>query len=225
MNEFEWLVSADASTMLRHLGRDRDLDERKLRLLACAWAGTLWRSMADERSRQAVAVAERFADGLADRSEMLRAFNDAREAWEDAEGRWRGKGVRKGRFIPGARKAVAAARAAKDAADLWWDVGATANLPWLGSPASHNVRCVLLREIFGNPFRPARADSAWLTWKGGTVPAMARLIYDDYRFDEMPVLADALQDAGCDNEDVLAHCRGGGHVRGCWVLDLLLGKS
>ena len=58
------------------------------------------------------------------------------------------------------------------------------------------------------------------------VVALARGIYDEKAFDRMPILADALQDAGCDNDDVLSHCRGGGpHVRGCWVVDLLLGKE
>ncbi|OWK40938.1 hypothetical protein FRUB_04830 [Fimbriiglobus ruber] len=79
----------------------------------------------------------------------------------------------------------------------------------------------LVREIFGNPFRPAVADQIWLSF---TVTALARQIYDSFDFSLMPILADALQDAGCDNEDILAHCRSDGpHVRGCWVVDLLLG--
>jgi hypothetical protein len=86
--------------------------------------------------------------------------------------------------------------------------------------------CVLMREVFGNPFRPVADDPAWLTWNHGTVPAIARHIYDDRAFHELPKLADALEDAGCSDPDILAHCRGGGeHVRGCWVVDLLLGKS
>jgi len=81
----------------------------------------------------------------------------------------------------------------------------------------------LLRDIFGNPFRPAAIDPSWLT---STVVALARGIYEERAFDRMPILADALQDAGCDNEDVLGHCRGPEpHVRGCWVVDLLLGKE
>ena len=81
----------------------------------------------------------------------------------------------------------------------------------------------VLRCIFGNPFRPATLDRAWRT---PTAVALARGIYDDRAFDRLPILADALQDAGCDNEEVLNHCRGPGpHVRGCWVVDLILGKS
>jgi hypothetical protein len=78
-----------------------------------------------------------------------------------------------------------------------------------------------IREIFPNPFAPPRFDPAWRT---STVVALARGIYDERAFDRLPILADALQDAGCDNDDLLAHCRGPGpHVRGCWALDLCLG--
>jgi hypothetical protein len=82
----------------------------------------------------------------------------------------------------------------------------------------------LLRDLFGpHPFRRVAANPHWLT---STVVALAQGIYEDRAFDRMPILADALQDAGCDDESVLDHCRGGGiHVRGCWVLDLILSKS
>jgi hypothetical protein len=81
----------------------------------------------------------------------------------------------------------------------------------------------VVRCIFGNPFRPVSADPAWLT---STVVALARSIYDERAFDRLPILADALQDAGCDNPDILTHCRSvGPHVRGCWVVDLVLGKE
>jgi hypothetical protein len=81
----------------------------------------------------------------------------------------------------------------------------------------------LARDIFGNPFRPATVDPAWRT---STVVALARGMYESRDFGAMPILADALQDAGCDNEDILNHCRGPGpHIRGCWVVDLVLGKE
>ena len=85
-------------------------------------------------------------------------------------------------------------------------------------------RVMLLREMFGNPFHPILADPAWLT---SDVLALARGIYEERAFDRMPILADALQDAGCDNTDVLNHCRDTSlvHVRGCWVVDLLLAKT
>jgi hypothetical protein len=84
----------------------------------------------------------------------------------------------------------------------------------------------LLRDLLGNPFRPVSADPAWLTWNGGTVRQLAEVIYEERRFVDLPILADALEEAGCTDEDILSHCRGPGeHVRGCWVLDLLLGKE
>jgi hypothetical protein len=79
-----------------------------------------------------------------------------------------------------------------------------------------------LRDIFGNPFRPVSADPAWLT---SAVVELAGGIYAERAFDRLPILADALQDGGCENAEILAHCRGDGpHVRGCWAVDLLLGK-
>ena len=88
---------------------------------------------------------------------------------------------------------------------------------------AYRSNCELLRDIFGNPFRPARFDPAWRT---STAVALASQMYESREFSAMPILADALQDAGCDNDDVLNHCRGlGPHVRGCWVVDLMLGKS
>jgi hypothetical protein len=84
---------------------------------------------------------------------------------------------------------------------------------------------LLLLDIFGNPFRPVPIDPAWLRWQGGTVVNLAHAIYDARQFENLPVLADALEEAGCANADILAHCHSDGpHVRGCWVVDALLGK-
>ncbi len=89
--------------------------------------------------------------------------------------------------------------------------------------AESAVQAELLRDIFASPFRPAAFDRVWGT---DTVLAMARQMYDSREFSAMPILADALQDAGCDNGDILGHCRDTtvSHVRGCWVVDLVLGK-
>jgi hypothetical protein len=88
------------------------------------------------------------------------------------------------------------------------------------------AQCAILRCVFGNPFRPVAVDPSWLAWNDGTLRSMALSIYDDRAWHELPFLADALEDAGCDGEAILSHCRGPGpHVRGCWVVDLLLGKG
>ena len=80
-----------------------------------------------------------------------------------------------------------------------------------------------LRDIFGNPFRPIAFDPAW---RSEAAVGIARGIYEDRAFERLPILADALQDAGCEHPDILSHCREpGDHVRGCWVVDLVLGKE
>ena len=88
------------------------------------------------------------------------------------------------------------------------------------------AHCQLIRDIFGNPFRRVALDPAWLQWNGGTVRKMAEAIYDDRAFDRLPILADALEEAGCTDRAVLDHCRwAGAHVRGCWVLDRILNPT
>jgi hypothetical protein len=88
-------------------------------------------------------------------------------------------------------------------------------------------QCSILRDIIGNPFEacPALAP-AWLEWNDRCVMKLAQTIYEERAFDRLPILADALEDAGCEDADILRHSREPGeHVRGCWVVDLLLGKS
>jgi hypothetical protein len=94
----------------------------------------------------------------------------------------------------------------------------------LGHDSEEREQIRLARDIFGNPFRPVAFDPDWHT---STALALAKQMYDSRDFSAMPILADALQDAGCDNDEVLNHCRdaAGVHVRGCWVVDLVLGKS
>lgn len=87
-------------------------------------------------------------------------------------------------------------------------------------------QAALLREIIGNPFHSASLNESWMLWNNGTVRKLAKAMYVERRFADLPLMADALEEAGCDNEDILAHCRSRDeHVRGCWVLDLLLGKQ
>jgi hypothetical protein len=84
----------------------------------------------------------------------------------------------------------------------------------------------LFRDILGNPFASRHLDPCWLAQHGGRVQSIARVIYEEGRFSDMPILADALEEAGCENAAILSHCREPGeHVRGCWVIDLLLGKA
>jgi hypothetical protein len=109
-------------------------------------------------------------------------------------------------------------------ADPVWAGAETVDLIWAGEEAA---QADLLRCVVGNPFRPAPiAAPSWLTWAGGTVVMLARSIYDGRAFDQLPILADALEEAGCTDRDILAHLRGPGpHCRGCWSVDLMLGKE
>ncbi|HEY7428094.1 MAG TPA: hypothetical protein VH682_27925 [Gemmataceae bacterium] len=94
------------------------------------------------------------------------------------------------------------------------------------SPRSMQIQSRFVRDIFGNPFRPTVIDSTWLAWNDSTVVKLAQGIYEAHDFADMPILADALEEAGCADADILNHCRQPSeHVRDCWVIDLLLGKS
>jgi hypothetical protein len=86
---------------------------------------------------------------------------------------------------------------------------------------------VLLLDVIGNPFRPSQAvPPAVLAWNHGTVPRVAQRIYDDRAFDRLAVLADAFEETGCTDPELLGHLRGPGpHVRGCFAVDLLLRRS
>jgi hypothetical protein len=87
-------------------------------------------------------------------------------------------------------------------------------------------QCDLLRDIFGNPFQPVRADPAWLHRNEGIVLKLAQALYDERAFERLPLLADAVEDAGCTEDALVSHLRGPGpHARGCWALDLLRGEA
>jgi len=107
-------------------------------------------------------------------------------------------------------------------------------------PTLRKAYADLLRDIAGNPFRgsrgcqfnkrkrkPQREPIFRPEWRTDTVMSVARTMYDSREFSAMPILADALQDAGCEQPDILSHCRDTSlkHVRGCWVVDLILEKS
>jgi hypothetical protein len=92
--------------------------------------------------------------------------------------------------------------------------------------AERCYQAALLREFFGNPFRPPEIEPSWLAWNDGFIPEQAKLIYDERAFERLPVLGDALEDAGCTDRAILDHCRlPAEHVRGCWLVDALLAKG
>jgi len=257
MTESEWLASADPQALLEHL--EGKASNRKLRLFACACARQVWDTLMDERSRQAVEVSERFADGQATEGELSAARSAARSASWSAS--W---------CVESAELAAAWSAESAELAPAWAAASAAAS-----AAARKEIRtqqAALLRDIIGNPlgdgYRWTSLLASWrsnlsqngdrrfyrylplsiLSWHDGTVPAIARTIYEERRFEELSILADALEEAGCTDEEILRHCRqqlvadpkryvvsdgSGGlvyrppapHVRGCWVIDLLLGKE
>jgi hypothetical protein len=101
--------------------------------------------------------------------------------------------------------------------------------PPLGSErvrAAEALQPLVLADLLGYPGHIPAVGQAWLSWNNRTIPRLAQAIYDEYAFGRLPILADALEEAGCDDADILAHCRSGGeHVRGCWALDWVLGEG
>lgn len=221
MTEDEWFTSADPLKLLKHFRGSLRQRGRKLRLVAVACCRRIWRLFPDERSRQAVEVAERFADGLAD-TRGLKAASDIagaahREAFE-RKGKVGSSAKWAAQFSASEQPFFAATRSANFAFVAAGD-------PVVEVGPEKATQAELIRDIFGNPFRPVAVEPTWLTWNDRTVEKLARTIYDERRFELMPILADALEEAGCGHTDILTHCREPNeHVRGCWVVDLLLGK-
>lgn len=218
MTEAEWLASSDPAAMVNHLLRrngtgtissDKNLErngitDRKLRLFACACC-------------------------------RLKGRKDAEVDQMELSG------------FPNMEEAEA------PITDLEWATRWTHYSYGSGSPKQHNeqprmeVRAALLRDIFGNPFRPVEwewrdgllkkpGENWFAIWLLPSVKRLAQAIHDERAFDRMPILADAMEEAWCQDEAILRHCRGeepvkgwrplrGPHVRGCHVLDLILGKE
>jgi hypothetical protein len=229
MDESTWLSCTDTRTMLDAL--EDQATDRKLRLFACACCRRIWPMLNDERSRQAVLRAEQYADGRATVGEL-------EIAWEAARTEDDGGGCQTPRELANDAAAAASYTAARNeqaGAELCSFFAAAAvsrvvdptfnpNPGWNGPGTTELIsQCRLLRDIFGNPFKPVAINRSWLT---STVVSLAQAIYDERAFDRLPVLADALEESGCTSQEMLEHCRGGGeHVRGCWCLDLILGKE
>lgn len=228
MTEAEWVACEEPALMLAFL--HHRASGRKLQLFACACCRQIWHLITDTRSRSAVEVAERYAADLATPAELRLVDEQAAQAVRDAiHSRQTSEYNIPEMFTTAARAAWFAATPDADldtasAVISAYSLLARSGNTGLGPLFVVKKHCSLLaRETFGNPFRPVTIDPSWVT---STVIALARGIYEERAFDRMPILADALQDAGCENEDMLSHCRGEGtHVRGCWVVDLVLGKE
>lgn len=196
---------------------------RKLRLVGCAFARSRWHLLVDGRSRRAVELAESYADGSCSLDVLLDAQEGAAVVAAAA--------VQYDLQCPTTRAVRLAVAATNEDAYTAAYLG-TVDVPHAypscaGYGSEFNQACAeqmpVFRDIFGNPFRPVTFDP---TWRTSTAVALAESIYADHAFDRLPILADALQDVGCEDADILGHLRGDGpHVKGCWALDLVLGKE
>src|SRR6266542_164433 len=209
MTEAEWLTSTDVKLMLSWL-RDKTSD-RKLRLFMAACARTLREAFGAEQERVAE-IHERLADGKGSKDEEIRFFTPDFLLQALCPN---------GLIPPGSTVPLPPV----------WDSANSAAItatefthldPRDNTEAEKASICNLLRDVTGNPFRSVSVNSSWQSL---TVLAIAQAIYEERRFSDLPILADALEEAGCSNAEILAHCRGlGPHVRGCWVIDTILGK-
>jgi hypothetical protein len=200
MTEAEWLQCTDPEKMGQFLGWS--VSVRKWRLYEIACCRRVWHLLSPE-GRAFLDALERRADGLASKEEVEAAVA-AQSDFSDE----------------GDASQYSAADLIAIAADNGDDGSSAGNAAFERELAA---QCGLLRDIFGNPCRPVRLDPRWRT---PAVKALAQAFYEERRFQDLPILADALEEGGCDNAAMLSHCREPGeHVRGCWALDLLLGKT
>lgn len=194
--------------VLYHVAMNHSL--RKLRLFVVACCRRTCRPHADEHRRAAIDCSEIHADQLLQSLEPLELAIETARANDDLEV------SEPHTYSPRATTALWLSMHAPEE-------GADEALGLMSQVTTRDEQMHLLECIFGLPGRTSLLTPAWLT---DTVIALAREMYESRDFSAIPILADALQDAGCDRADVLNHCRGPGpHVRGCWVVDLVLGKE
>jgi hypothetical protein len=252
MSENEWLQTCEFTLILEHLRGEPcdDVDEpddlvsqfgalgnelkatfahsapafsdRKWRLLNCACCRTLWPLLGKARCQDLVEKSEMYADRQLTTAKQ-------REAASLAETLYHSRLDDFTRRIIGAAWGTLDENASESAFEVIQTVAEVLeNQPdptsRLVDPSSFKARvCDWIRDIFGNPWHRWRAPIPWLS---STVGSLAHAIYEERVFSNMPILADALEDAGCDNAEILGHCRESKeHVRGCWVVDLILGKE
>jgi len=225
MTEQEWLAGNRPRPLLEFLGER--LTSRKQVLLVSAYQRPEFEKWRDEQEQEpgplglrVLAVAEQVVEGTADPGDVDRARHAIRTA--RAADPFGVDDIMNP--IPGMLDVLASTLdIATNAASILsiGDGGANFSHPF--PPLDSGNGCRIVREIFNNPFHPVTINQAWLT---STVVTLAQSIYADNDFSALPILADALQDAGCNDEHILIHCRRkpGKHFRGCWCLDLILSK-
>jgi hypothetical protein len=215
MTEAEWLACTDPQMMLEVLrGKASD---RKLRLFACACCRYFFSgSNVDSCVEEIIEPTEWYADGLLGEAERQKAEQYARDMDD---------GCFSALYM--CQTLIATVTSPLSAPKVWDCLKDYYTNDDAEPNELDGVGCRTLLDIFGTlPFRPVIVEPSWLVWNEGAIPKLAQAIYDDRAFDRLRTLAAALEKAGCTNRDILNHCRPRtGHVLGCWVLDLLLGKK
>jgi hypothetical protein len=210
-----WRAEPDCGKILRD-ARGR-ASQRKVRLLACACCRQAGRAARGWPGWALLETVERFADGEVSEAELRATRERAALPHSSAAGAWLAEAVVLAASPPWGGPETAleyAARAARDAAG---------ERDWA---AARKAQVRLACDLLGHLLRQVAVSPAWLEANGGAVLQLARAIYQDHSFADLPVLADALEEAGCQDPDILDHCRSGlEHARGCWVVDALLGKE
>jgi hypothetical protein len=231
-----WSICLDPQLMLDCLPPSVSI--RKLRLFGIACLRRVWDLLTYQDCRRAVLLIERLVEGEAGPEGVHHIREEMGGKWLATRQRrssgWRGQ-IRRG-FLGAVHRLLQegdGGPGGAESAELsgLWQIPALARCWAHGRDSRYYdgeraAQANLLREILGDPFRPSVIDPAWLVWNDSTVVRIAQAIDGERRFENLPILADALEDAGCDNKDILGHCREQGtHVRGCWVLDRLLDKK
>ena len=226
-----WDTSNNPAAMLALM---RDADERLFRLFACACCRRMWSSLVSPESREAVRVAEALADGLAgdeERRVAERAANQARalrnhDATADAA--QAAAALLRGKVTYSANKCSTCVSHGQ-AILAWGDPLLAMDSMWEEDDphiaAETTVHAAIVRDIFGNPFASLPVvDARWLEWNDGVIPRLCTDMYESRDFGRMRTLDAHLRAAGCGDRRILEHCALPEHYRGCWVVDLLLGK-
>jgi len=248
VTETEWAACREPEKMLTYLRDAGGASDRKLRLFAVAVCRRIWPLLTDQRSRKAIEVAEDWAEGRASEGDLAAARAQAEAAANDSYWQARYPGTHPEHVavratlaaaqavcsvVEGTAYGEAAAQAARAAAHqaaaavlfAREDDPAAERASQAAQQAQEAGQAALLRDIFGNPFAAGPRLDAVLRWNDSCVVRIAEGIYREKAFERVGVLHDALLDAGLDSEAVLSHLREPIHARGCFVIDLLLGKS
>ena len=241
MTEVEWMVCKEPRLLLRHLRQLMDGDmwrtwiynpertPRKWRLFACACCYRIWRWL-DRGAREMVLWSECIAEQKYTKAEwdiLVKAFRakSSRIRCEHHAANAAIATFAGGAMVPDGAGRSRRVRAHKLAAKFIGQRKQSVRREELDVEAAH--QCALIRDIFGNPFCPfPPLAPAVVAWNNDTVRRVAQAIYDERTFDCLSNLADTLELAGCTNAEILKHCREpGSHVKGCWVVDLILNKE